>query len=108
MPISAESAARSSVPTNEPVVDAAVAPPSQTVKPTMIDEEPQQAATAPGSGSEVHTSILPAPSWKEQVQAYAKKGRGTVLRKPELKEHGDKILEGKATVADINERPNKS
>ncbi|CAK5270483.1 unnamed protein product [Mycena citricolor] len=43
--------------------------------------------------------------FKERVIGVAKKTRGTLLAKPELKEHGEKILQGEATVHDIHESP---
>ncbi|OBZ71288.1 hypothetical protein A0H81_08635 [Grifola frondosa] len=76
-----------------------VAPPSDTVAPTQIDTPSQQAATQPGSGVEVHVIQTAAPSFKQQVIGYAKEIRGTILRKPETKEYGDKILKGEATYS---------
>ncbi|KAK2465734.1 hypothetical protein APHAL10511_002278 [Amanita phalloides] len=80
--------------------------PSDVVPPTNVDEAPQQ---APGSGHIVHdnphgvtgTDASPKKvTFKEQVIGHAQKTRGTVLRKPSLKEHGQDILEGKTTFAE--------
>ncbi|THV02984.1 hypothetical protein K435DRAFT_962655 [Dendrothele bispora CBS 962.96] len=81
--------------------------PSEVVQPTRSTTEPQQGATQPGTGSKVHvepdgTKVVEVPAphvpFKEQVIGYAKKTRGTVLNNPETKEHGEAILEGKATL----------
>uniref|UniRef100_A0A0W0F285 Uncharacterized protein n=1 Tax=Moniliophthora roreri TaxID=221103 RepID=A0A0W0F285_MONRR len=76
-------------------------PPSETVEPTRSDTVPQQGSTQPGDGSTVHEGqpqrVVEAPaeqphlSFKEQASP-----RGTVLNKPELKEHGQQVLEGRA------------
>jgi len=114
-PISQETSARSArsaVPRTEDVVDPSLHPgaggpppgsimPSEVAPPTRVDEEPQQAATGPGTGSEVH--VQSGTSFGEKVLGYAKKSRGTVLGKPELKERGQEILEGKANVNDVGE-----
>ncbi|ESK95192.1 hypothetical protein Moror_1010 [Moniliophthora roreri MCA 2997] len=81
-------------------------PPSETVEPTRSDTVPQQGSTQPGDGSTVHEGqpqrVVEAPaeqphlSFKEQVIGVAQKTRGTVLNKPELKEHGQQVLEGRA------------
>ncbi|KAI9507619.1 hypothetical protein F5148DRAFT_89507 [Russula earlei] len=52
----------------------------------------QQAAT------ESPTSSSGRVAWKDQVIAFAKKTRGTIFRKPTLKEHGDQILAGEASA----------
>ncbi|KAI0269980.1 hypothetical protein BC834DRAFT_581649 [Gloeopeniophorella convolvens] len=71
-----------------------VASPSDMANPTRVDTAPQQ-ATEPGSGTTVPadsnaqlvsptadpTSASGQVPWKEQVIAYAKKTRGSVLRK---------------------------
>ncbi|RDB14665.1 hypothetical protein Hypma_016342 [Hypsizygus marmoreus] len=106
-------------PTHESIVDpethkARVRLPSDVVHPTRSDTPPQQGATQPGDGSEVHvrqpaTNIVEVPSdqtgapkvpFKEQVIGVAKKTRGTLLGKPDVKEQGEMILEGKATAQD--------
>ncbi|GLB38636.1 hypothetical protein LshimejAT787_0505010 [Lyophyllum shimeji] len=85
--------------------------PSEVVRPTRTDTEPQQAATQPGDGGEVHSTrqpptVIQIPSepakvpFKEQVIGVAKKTRGTVLNKPELKEEGEMILEGQKSADD--------
>jgi len=85
--------------------------PSEVVKPTRTDTEPQQAATQPGDGGEVHFG-QPAPNvvqttsepskvpFKEQVIGVAKKTRGTILKNPELKQEGEMILEGQKSARD--------
>jgi len=106
MPISAETAGRSDTHKDTPIIEeeqrreetsdtSIPSMPSETVEPRNIDEAPQQAATQPGSGSEVH--VLPPPhqpSFKEKVVGYAKEFRGATLRKPETKEQGQRILQG--------------
>jgi len=76
------------------------------IEPTRNDEATQQGSTQPGGGGAV--MVVGPPSWKEKVVGYAKKFRGTMLRKPGTKEHGDKILEGQATVDDPNKVPDNS
>ncbi|KAI0037295.1 hypothetical protein FA95DRAFT_1568191 [Auriscalpium vulgare] len=104
----------SSIHENVPVHDANPSlKPSDVVEPTRVSEAPQQASTQPGSGSEVRDPqaqaadgprVVEVPGepvpWKDSVIAYAKKTRGTVLRKSSLKEHGDKILAGVAPARD--------
>ncbi|KAF9556726.1 hypothetical protein CPC08DRAFT_765027 [Agrocybe pediades] len=79
------------------------------VEPYKVDTLPQQGSTQPGDGKEVHTDgQFTADSnaatgqhqkvpFKEQVIGVAQKTRGTLLNKPELKEHGEQILEGVTT-----------
>jgi len=76
------------------------------IEPTRIDEATQQGSTQPGDGGAA--MVVGPPSWKEKVVGYAKRIRGTMLRKPGTKEHGDKILEGHATIDDPNKVPDKS
>lgn len=38
------------------------------------------------------------PSFKEQILGYARVIRGTLLGKPDVKEHGERDLRGKATI----------
>jgi len=76
-------------------------------EPTRINEETQQGSTQPGDGAAVRVAVG-APSWREKFIGYAKKSRGTMLRKPETKEHGDKILRGQATINDPNQVPERS
>ncbi|KAF9783100.1 hypothetical protein BJ322DRAFT_135454 [Thelephora terrestris] len=73
-----------------------------------VDEATQQGSTQPGDGSAVRNVVVDTPSWKERVIGYAKKYRGTMLRRPETKEHGDKILQNRATVDDPNQAPERS
>ncbi|KAL0960779.1 hypothetical protein HGRIS_005799 [Hohenbuehelia grisea] len=84
--------------------------PSEVVAPTRTDSIPQQASTQPGDGSHKHhdhheqnqagqpVNVVEVPGqkvpFKDQVIGYAQKTRGTLLGKPEVKEHGEKVLEG--------------
>ncbi|KAK7028148.1 hypothetical protein VNI00_014963 [Paramarasmius palmivorus] len=76
--------------------------PSEVVEPTRSNTAPQQGSTQPGSGSAVHETTgaqsteQPHLSFKEQVIGVAQKTRGTVLNKPDLKEHGEQVLAGNA------------
>ncbi|KAK7468950.1 hypothetical protein VKT23_003449 [Stygiomarasmius scandens] len=81
--------------------------PSEVVQPTRSTTQPQQGSTQPGDGTTIHTEPdgtrvveVPPPHvpFKEQVVGYAKKTRGTVLNHPDTKEHGEAILEGKASI----------
>lgn len=87
--------------------------PSESVQTasTRSDTPPQQAATQPGSGSELPSQNLPAPhfveipaepakpvSFRDQVIGVAKKTRGTLLHNPDLVEEGEMILEGHPKV----------
>ncbi|KAJ7160036.1 hypothetical protein C8R46DRAFT_1194511 [Mycena filopes] len=47
----------------------------------------------------------PIVPFKDRVIGVAKKTRGTLLAKPELKEHGEKILQGQATIHNTDEPP---
>ncbi|TDL22183.1 hypothetical protein BD410DRAFT_788897 [Rickenella mellea] len=67
--------------------------PSDVVEPTRVDSPTPQAATQPET-SEGTTDTAGSPTWKEQVVGYAKKTRGTLLGKPEVKETGQKIIQG--------------
>ncbi|KAF9033275.1 hypothetical protein BDZ89DRAFT_1063016 [Hymenopellis radicata] len=95
MPMSQETAARSSEPRNEAIVD-----------PATI----ARCATQPGSGSTVHDSgdaHVPADSrkapFKERVVGAALKTRGTLLGKPELKETGQKVFDGELDLHEARE-----
>ncbi|KAJ3904686.1 hypothetical protein F5879DRAFT_954095 [Lentinula edodes] len=46
----------------------------------------------------------PEVPFKERVIGVAKKTRGTILNKPEVKEHGERILQGRASVYDATGR----
>jgi len=104
------------VPINEAVIDpethmARTQVPSESAPPpTRSETEPQQASTQPGGGSEIRANQVEAPGgttkvpFKEQVIGVAKKTRGTLLGKPELKQQGERILEGKES-AHIHEEP---
>ncbi|KAI0031924.1 hypothetical protein K488DRAFT_51023 [Vararia minispora EC-137] len=83
--------------------------PSSVVNPQRVDTLPQQGSTQPDDGQAVHAQQQPVeeqgqPSFKEQVIGYAQKTRGAVLRKSELKQHGEQVLEGRA---DAREPPPK-
>ncbi|KAG7096004.1 hypothetical protein E1B28_006686 [Marasmius oreades] len=88
--------------------------PSDVVEPTQITTAPQQGSTQPGDGSTVRETtgpdgqplrVIEVPGdehqvpFKDQVIGYAKKTRGTMLNKPELKEHGEQIIQGTASVS---------
>ncbi|KAJ7143505.1 hypothetical protein C8R43DRAFT_1014434 [Mycena crocata] len=64
---------------------------------TNIQEQGQVPHAAPA------TQVGEQLPFKDRVIGVAKKTRGTLLAKPELKEHGEKILQGEATINDINE-----
>jgi len=76
------------------------------VEPTKVDEATQQGSTQPGDGAPKRV-IVGAPSWREKFIGYAKKSRGIMLQRPETKEHGDKILQGRATISDPNQVPDR-
>lgn len=112
------------VPNQQPVL-----PSFRTARQTRSNTLHQQAMTQPGVGSAVHgpahnpanptlgkkrthdgTEVIEVPAaakvpFTEQVIGYAQKTRGTLLRKPELKEHGEKILEGQITSGHGPDRP---
>ncbi|TFK70948.1 hypothetical protein BDN72DRAFT_896046 [Pluteus cervinus] len=98
-----------------------ILPSSKGERQGRSDTPPQQAATQPDSGQTTHASgptgpasdsqqgtahdapvrviEVPGPkvAFKDQVIGYAQKTRGTLLNKPELKEHGEQVLEGRAS-----------
>ncbi|WRT68963.1 uncharacterized protein IL334_005945 [Kwoniella shivajii] len=75
------------------IVAAGTALPSAPTQPV----EPQQAATAPGTGGVVEdTSGQEKISFKDQVNGYAKKFAGTVFRNEGEKDFGEKKLDGEA------------
>jgi hypothetical protein len=45
------------------------------------DRTSSVASTQPGDGSAIRNLVLDPPSWKEKVVGYAKKYRGTMLRR---------------------------
>ncbi|WVF65659.1 hypothetical protein IAT40_000390 [Kwoniella sp. CBS 6097] len=55
--------------------------------------EPQQAATAPGTGGVVEETGEKVP-FKEQVNGYAKKFAGAIFNNDREKEFGEKKLDG--------------
>ncbi|KAF9046549.1 hypothetical protein BJ165DRAFT_1173281 [Panaeolus papilionaceus] len=99
-------------PDTQQAITASIMLPSKTVEPTRIDTPRQQASTAPDDGNRVHFGEKNLEQinnqttterqekdvpFKEQVIGYAQKTRGTLLGKPDLKEHGEQILEGRTT-----------
>ncbi|KAJ7867985.1 hypothetical protein B0H13DRAFT_2002794 [Mycena leptocephala] len=84
----------------------------------MLSEEPTPMSTSqttPEQGQAQNTTALeqdgaqpPIVPFKERVIGVAKKTRGTLLGKPELKEHGEKILQGEASIYNIDEPPQSS
>lgn len=74
----------------------------------MVDEATQQGSTQPGDGSVIHNVVVNPPSWRERFIGYAKKYRGAMMRRPQTKEHGDKILQGRATIDDPNQVPERT
>ncbi|KAJ7213851.1 hypothetical protein GGX14DRAFT_563429 [Mycena pura] len=71
-------------------------------RPDPVDSaNPTDPAAAPSRG-QPGPPIVP---FKDRVIGVAKKTRGTLLSKPELKEHGEKILQGEATIYNPNEQP---
>ncbi|KAJ7451638.1 hypothetical protein FB451DRAFT_1409726 [Mycena latifolia] len=77
--------------------------------PTLTDEPVPTAASQTTQEQGQAPNIVHAPQdpsqppivpFKERVIGVAKKTRGTLLGKPELKEHGEKILQGEASIHD--------
>ncbi|OCH92624.1 hypothetical protein OBBRIDRAFT_423327 [Obba rivulosa] len=114
MPVSAETQARSDAPRDTPTIEQQTQNeqpplPSETTQPTQAGTSDQQAATQPGAGTTTNVVTMPSqPSFKEKVVGYAKEIRGTVLRKPDTKEYGEKILSGQASFRDPNSAPSTS
>ncbi|KAF9262772.1 hypothetical protein L218DRAFT_959918 [Marasmius fiardii PR-910] len=89
--------------------------PSGFVEPTRDTTAPQQGSTQPGDGSTVRETtgpdgqplrVVEVPAqgeqhvpFKDQVVGYAKKTRGAMLGNHELKDHGEQILHGTASVS---------
>lgn len=78
------------------------------VEPTRVDEATQQGSTQPGDGSAIRNVVVDPPKWREKFIGYAKKYRGAMFRRSETKEHGNKILQGRATIDDPNQVPERS
>ncbi|KAF7364903.1 hypothetical protein MVEN_00360800 [Mycena venus] len=81
---------------------------------TTLSDEPAPMTTSqmPEQGQAPNTVVNdqsgaqpPMVPFKERVIGVAKKTRGTLLGKPELKEHGEKILQGEASIHNANEPP---
>ncbi|KAJ6585317.1 hypothetical protein B0H19DRAFT_1109203 [Mycena capillaripes] len=78
-----------------------------------LSEEPAPMTTSQttpeqGQGSNntaINQTQPPIVPFKEQVIGVAKKTRGTLLAKPELKEHGEKILKGESSIYNVDEPP---
>ncbi|OJT11751.1 hypothetical protein TRAPUB_11739 [Trametes pubescens] len=83
-------------PTRErPTTDFQPALPTETAPATEVNTLSQQAATQPGAGGVKHTAASSdKPSFPQQVVGYAKEIRGTILKKPETKDYGAKIVAG--------------
>ncbi|KAJ7741271.1 hypothetical protein B0H16DRAFT_1565143 [Mycena metata] len=79
--------------------------------PPMLSQEPAPMAASPTQETGQNTTAAPQQisgeppivPFKDRVIGVAKKTRGTLLAKPELKEHGEKILQGQATIHNIDE-----
>ncbi|KAI0917447.1 hypothetical protein AcW1_007357 [Taiwanofungus camphoratus] len=75
----------------------------QTDEPTNIqtDKAPDQTSAPSGDPEGAPVCVVQQlpyqPSFKERVVGHAKDIRGTVLRKRETKEYGEKILKGEAS-----------
>ncbi|KAK0464227.1 uncharacterized protein EV420DRAFT_1637791 [Desarmillaria tabescens] len=98
--------------------------PSEVVQPTRSHSVLQQGNTQPGSGSVVHDGadqeprVLELPSdgqshhsniqapFKERVVGAALKTRGTLLNKPEVKETGQQLLDGKIDIPEARSNIN--
>ncbi|KAJ3911793.1 hypothetical protein F5877DRAFT_85537 [Lentinula edodes] len=91
--------------------------PGSTVDQTTIDQSNE--VQVPSTGANSHatassttgattasttTGTNPEVPFKERVIGVAKKTRGTLLNKPEVKEHGERILQGSASVFDATGR----
>ncbi|KAF8895630.1 hypothetical protein BD779DRAFT_1500621 [Infundibulicybe gibba] len=115
VPNEAEAGHASNANTREPAERGAnnreqrVTMPSEVVEPTRSEVATQQASTQPGDGSEVraghghdphHDNGATKVPFKERVIGVAQVTRGTLLGKPNLKEHGEMILEGQASAQD--------
>ncbi|KAG7445708.1 uncharacterized protein BT62DRAFT_1025031 [Guyanagaster necrorhizus] len=95
--------------------------PSKVAQPTRSDSFPQQGNTQPGSGSvvrdttdkvpreladgESNRSNIQAP-FKERVFGAALKTRGTLLKKPQVKETGQQLLDGKIDIPEARTNVN--
>ncbi|KAK0221587.1 hypothetical protein IW262DRAFT_1375040 [Armillaria fumosa] len=126
--ISKETASRSDDPKSSAVYDRStsesrgISYPSEQAQPTRSHSVPQQGNTQPGSGSVVHDSVdqkpgvleMPADSnrsniqapFKERVVGAALKTRGTLLKKPEVKEAGQQLLDGKIDIPEARANVN--
>ncbi|KAH7876185.1 uncharacterized protein C8R40DRAFT_1100997 [Lentinula edodes] len=73
--------------------------PGSIVDQSTIDQSKVQ---VPSTGANPNPN--PEVPFKERVIGVAKKTRGTILNKPEVKEHGERILQGSASVYDATGR----
>ncbi|KAK7048643.1 hypothetical protein R3P38DRAFT_2870609 [Favolaschia claudopus] len=90
----------SAMPMTEPAtINTAEPMPAGTTMARGEAGEPQSSAVAQTEGQP------PMVPFKERVIGVAKKTRGTLLGKPELKEHGEKILQGEASIHNVEEPP---
>ncbi|SJL07778.1 uncharacterized protein ARMOST_11128 [Armillaria ostoyae] len=120
--VSKETASRSDDPKSSAVYDPSTSEshgtvyPSDVAQPTRSHSVSQQGNTQPGSGSVVHDTadqeprVLEMPAdgqsnrsniqapFKERVVGAALKTRGTLLKKPEVKEAGQQLLDGKIDI----------
>ncbi|KAF8214891.1 hypothetical protein K438DRAFT_765052 [Mycena galopus ATCC 62051] len=74
----------------------------EPISTTTAETIPEQVQAPNQVGAGTQPPMVP---FKERVIGVAKKTRGTLLGKPELKEHGEKILQGEASIHNINEPP---
>ncbi|KAJ7758107.1 hypothetical protein DFH07DRAFT_818677 [Mycena maculata] len=72
-------------------------PSPMTTQQQTVQGQRQAPTAVPLQQNAAQPSIVP---FKERVIGVAKKTRGTLLGKPELKEHGEKILQGEASIHD--------
>ncbi|KAK0243943.1 hypothetical protein EDD85DRAFT_945272 [Armillaria nabsnona] len=114
--VSKETASRSDDPKSSAVYDPSTSEshgtvyPFEEAQPTRSHSVPQQGNTQPGSGSVVHDTTDQEPTdgqsnrsniqapFKERVVGAALKTRGTLLKKPEVKETGQQLLDGKIDI----------
>ncbi|KAJ6584086.1 hypothetical protein DFH09DRAFT_266423 [Mycena vulgaris] len=71
--------------------------PVHSEAPATTQTMPEQGQAPNSAQDSTQPPIVP---FKERVIGVAQKTRGTLLGKPELKEHGEKILQGEASIHD--------
>lgn len=84
-------------PNASPTTQNDAGPIQQPAATANIDKVDSTTQTSANSTPQVVVVQQRKPSFKEEVVGYAKEIRGTILRKPETKEHGEKILSGEAS-----------